>query len=1342
MYANSGLATSSSNVQGTGPLFSRPPASQDTTDHSNSVDANLAALESAKRAVQAHLSKDDVAVPELSSVIEGQNASSTYSNARNEAWIPFIQQKRIALPQQILDDYGFANPHSTMGILPDIDRVWITMDERLYLWDYIEGGPSSFEVYQKDDEIITHVALVPAKRGIFVDAITHVLVLCRKMSLTLVGISAPPGPATAGTQRRRELTIFETDIKVPTANQEMLSVVGTPEGRILMCGASDGAIFELEYQAKESWWSGGRASLKQRTGSSVGNILPSLFASNTSDDITNLTFDNSRRCLYALTSSYTIIMYHLSRDSPTTVREIYRMSNIAMQAQTRCPGAPVLEPKVFKITEIHAVDHSESQDITLVALTAHGVRLYFNHRSYYRPASSGDSAPSTLNLCHVRLPPTDILDPFSDPHSINPQTGQLNQPQRWTVRGAGYAAYESGLFVATQNIENNDDILLCTAPDLPQIGNFKAAGQDGNMQQQQQSSMSKPPLTEIAHLLPVMGSVWSVKPNPAIPAVSKASGWNETITQFSGPAPSFLVLTNDGLHVITRKRPVHTIWELLERWMRTRDTTELNDFYNAYGALQTSVMALAVAADNFYISPSDSLYSPVALDAVLNGSAMTISPLSSGVKETAKLYYSENGGRPTIVEPNAYGGGTTTRYSMRYESLASYFSRLVRPLWKAKITTATLVSNISPANLMSVKRDLERLKAFLTSNPQFFLPGPSAFGSGPGIGASQEAWRAEGIAATQLQTLMNQTIEAISFILLLSDYNMPVVVGKMDLALQQALAQLTYEDFLTTKSGRDTARSLVNAVINQQISQQVSVDAISETLQARCSSFCSADDVMLYKAQEQVRKAKELHPGRERISALEESLRLFEKGAKNMSLSRLQGICRDYQELNFGYGLVSLPLKCAQAWDIDGLGEAYFNDGCPPNDARAGSLERRQACYQCIVDALKELETATDTATTAGQEQKAQDLGAALEYAVRIGLRSQDFVFHSFLYDWLLSKDDPGAMVELASESRFVEQYLLHEPKTQQKAELLWQLYVRNGRSMEAARTLADLAESTPYGLTLDQRIQYLSLAISNAKSTSGDGLRRYEADGEFLKDTEDKLDVATIQIEIYSRLVPMVANPDEDPKVQDLASRLMTLQELFLEYAEPYDMHDMKLLMLHTSEHDDPTLVISIWGAIFDSFRDRPDHFIALGSRVSELGRRFYPSEIAFPIDVLSEALETYALESGAQAPPGWALRVLADGNVPNELVLDYFDRIRESGVPPYQDPAAIRRVLDDITYFLGEWLDEALRPGSRYTRASFPAGKVEALVDRYLSLLRAAGEDQTKSRLLDIQSKVRSRF
>ena len=58
---------------------------------------------------------------------------------------------------------------------------------------------------------------------------------------------------------------------------------------------------------------------------------------------------------------------------------------------------------------------------------------------------------------------------------------------------------------------------------------------------------------------------------------------------------------------------------------------------------------------------------------------------------------------------------------------------------------------------------------------------------------------------------------------------------------------MSYADLLTTTKGRDVARSLVSTIINMQIGQNLSVDAISDVLQQRCGSFCSADDVLLYK---------------------------------------------------------------------------------------------------------------------------------------------------------------------------------------------------------------------------------------------------------------------------------------------------------------------------------------------------------------------------------------------------------------------------------------------------------------------------------------------------------------
>jgi len=125
-----------------------------------------------------------------------------------------------------------------------------------------------------------------------------------------------------------------------------------------------------------------------------------------------------------------------------------------------------------------------------------------------------------------------------------------------------------------------------------------------------------------------------------------------------------------------------------------------------------------------------------------------------------------------------------------------------------------------------------------------------------------------------------------------------------------------------------------------------------------------------------------------------------------------------------------------------------------------------------------------------------------------------------------------------------------------------------------------------------------------------------------------------------------------------------------------------------------------------------------------------------------VTELLESYSLSLADRAPDGWALRILVDGKVPPETVLEYFDRIKDSGVPPYQDSTAIRHVLKDITAFTSDWLNEVLRPGSKYAKSGFPAGIVEEMVDRYLLFFRSDASDPIRNRLLDIQSKVRSHF
>lgn len=58
-------------------------------------------------------------------------------------------------------------------------RAWITIDNRLYLWNY--ASPQECEIYEGVSEIILSVSLAAPKPGMFVDSIKYVLVLGEKV---------------------------------------------------------------------------------------------------------------------------------------------------------------------------------------------------------------------------------------------------------------------------------------------------------------------------------------------------------------------------------------------------------------------------------------------------------------------------------------------------------------------------------------------------------------------------------------------------------------------------------------------------------------------------------------------------------------------------------------------------------------------------------------------------------------------------------------------------------------------------------------------------------------------------------------------------------------------------------------------------------------------------------------------------------------------------------------------------------------------------------------------------------------------------------------------------------
>ena len=198
-------------------------------------------------------------------------------------------------------------------------------------------------------------------------------------------------------------------------------------------------------------------------------------------------------------------------------------------------------------------------------------------------------------------------------------------------------------------------------------------------------------------------------------------------------------------------------------------------------------------------------------------------------------------------------------------------------------------------------------------------------------------------------------------------------------------------------------------VIDQQIGQQVGVDTVSDVLQLRCGSFCSTDDVMLYKAKENTRRAVESRSFAERQGSLEDSLRLYAKGARILDFDQLREVIGDYQQLDFAKGAIELPLACAQARDADGQGQAFWqcvaDPYAPSDDPRKEFWDRRAQCYGLVLDSLEVFE---QKATQSGE-----DAERVRAYAYELAFSSADEMFHSRMYDWLVGRGLADELLEV-----------------------------------------------------------------------------------------------------------------------------------------------------------------------------------------------------------------------------------------------------------------------------------------------------------------------------------------
>lgn len=74
-----------------------------------------------------------------------------------------------------------------MGLMPEISRAWLTIDNTLYMWSYVDGKDLAY--FDGLNEVIISVGLVLPKPHIFQDHIHFLLCLTTAVEVAILGVS-------------------------------------------------------------------------------------------------------------------------------------------------------------------------------------------------------------------------------------------------------------------------------------------------------------------------------------------------------------------------------------------------------------------------------------------------------------------------------------------------------------------------------------------------------------------------------------------------------------------------------------------------------------------------------------------------------------------------------------------------------------------------------------------------------------------------------------------------------------------------------------------------------------------------------------------------------------------------------------------------------------------------------------------------------------------------------------------------------------------------------------------------------------------------------------------------
>ncbi|CAG5114252.1 Oidioi.mRNA.OKI2018_I69.chr2.g8314.t1.cds [Oikopleura dioica] len=1178
--------------------------------------------------------------------------------------VPLLaQKKRVPLPAELIEQFGHMQTDWKLGIFTEIQRAWLTIDADIFIWKYESGEDLAY--YDGLSEAIITCALVKPVKQIFRD-VKHILVVATAMEIILLGV------CFNNDNTDEELNIIPDPLyTVSTDNIRFQSITGTDDGRIFLAG-KDGCLHEVAY-TNESGWFGRKCRRINHSSSSIGYLIPSVVQNVLFDDdpLSHLLVDRKRKTIWTLSEKGSISLYDLGKTGTGISKVASLSSSSIVHAASR--AAPQCDKSFFSpIVAVATIDAGSSQAIHFVAVTQAGLRYYFSTGSRERPHH--------LLLVHVRLPPgftssTAELKPrkvhsallTGEVSLLCSEESGLEADQMWSLVGISNGS-------ANMPEEYGVNRLDCRVWTCASI-----------------SDIDDP-------LVPPENGTLGLAPHRDVCSVYQ-------------PSSEFVVMTKQGTSLYESLPSAHQLLNILkrsggmesaelERFMITRDqsaeATACAIQLACDGAIDHVTSSWATGAffrygggptrsgatnSNTNGSLSGAPLSPMANRAASPNVSSFFSPIRGNHNQGNGFVQSTPFGQrapglPTPNQPNLNsttlapgpGGDMVVVNSAKFRGLVKYLSRVLRPVWLNTITNKPdpvikqlpHTTRLSPISLARVLTALKKLKSWMDANNIGTVPSS--------VANATDLQSYENAQFSSVYALVCRSLEVASLWHLLTENQLHVVSKELSTNDKELLDSVLFKDLVTTEVGRVLCQNLITALLSCYIGDNASIDFVSRSLRDICPTLFSADDAICSRATEILALTRNA-TDQEAKERCEEALGLYLTIAHTCNLG---AVVPQLKMAQYWEGIVTLCIAAADKRDPSGMALHHFKQECPADDLegkRAYSV--RRDCYESCLSVIKELvEAAKHTTSTPAlpispgkkpqsrkenkNENSAEEAARAADEMLIQIINSEDELFHIAVFDWMMQSELADRL--LSVKSGFLESYLLQTVKASPDnilaADMLWKYYEQIQQHGAAARTLMDLAQNAP-GLKLSTRLEYLSRAVIDA----GAIMAPTAADEQLRRDAQEAAEVAGIQhlIQVQTR----------DNLLDD---RLFDLNKLYQDYADPLDLPEVKLAIVHSAGQYDEATVDGFWQEIIEKEVEQskdlsPDAQVsAMRAKILSVGQRYSASGRFLPKLFIINFLEK--VSCFMQWPnKGWVVQVFKEVGVSMLSILEtYFEIIQDN--------------------------------------------------------------------------------